>query len=1178
MADVPEAKPARCRHSNDGEQDEKTTRKAEQGKVASRKAPKASSQIASRSHGGSEASAQHSHGRRLSGSIDQGGSVSSEVPSSRGSVRSEVSSDKHRGSGRNSLASADTDSITSDVSAGKRSSVSGRYGSSEVQDGAYSTDEDLSKSASTLHGVRDGRSMGSMNSIGNEPQSDASDRHSEDNRRDDEYEVRNRASSRQTSSSAYSKELEYGDEGTPSDLTAVFSSFITVIHEETERLQRAESLGSIETSHVRGVLGELSETLRESEDQSLRLFEGIEAIREAAQGLKKTLEARLNRSNDAEAEAMVDEKDNTDNKKAHSRAVAAVTAAKALLAEVALDVASATQMAAEAETAAAEAAAAAETAKEELAEIEDRLDQVEDAERPEEDAASEASGAVDDEQKEDKEDAEDRLEDGPEEELSLNWDSQEKEENEDARSLSSRAPLRQGEDSVEGDAQEDEHEEDEEEKEDEGEENNEDVTVGDGENNKEEDDKPEDTPKPPPSPKRKRSIKENVLDWPHQILNLPDDDVTDDEIGCVIRLKEEYFTTTVPEFRCVINNNLSTDAVADSEELVSHVVTVEQVFDDDSNVIVSELEVPIVVAIPYNVSARMLSTKEFVVKFRGGNEDAWKVVPMLVADSSFEEHKGPFAEVRTYNLGSFAVVTRLNKERQTITKKGGVVKSSSDSRMNVSYPPGVCSLMSVTLQVQPAEQAVGDLRARMRHCSDLIAASPIIHLSHSPGKPFDTPVTVTIPCPPNPLKVPAATTANSTAGKTPEKQAPLSPDGAVIIRGTKSSIFGGDPAEDTLHLMHRQSNWGYWNEVENANIKQVRKDLVSIELDKPMDKVLILRMTADGRYPAKSVAQTFEKALQIKYATILLHHREDDPQRVLVQCVPSRQLEGALRRLNQDGYEGPPEPSGDIAMTEGQEITMRFTGNIKIVGRDQITFTFHTQRRNVIEFSIDEINKFGNHSSEEYRGMAEFYGRPRITLADMEDPEEVLLREADAKAAEKDSKHSGSSMLTKSDKKKPDGDGMGGRDYQQSLKKIETDLICKLPVSIPKAEPEPPLPPSRYRATAIDVGGTVSNANLRWLSTELGNEWESLSAALGIKRSRLQSIKRNNPIKVDQQVLDMLVTWRSMLPRAYDKERKLCRALVKCGRYDLAEELKERDATATEFSNNNVNMLDVDDY
>ena len=132
---------------------------------------------------------------------------------------------------------------------------------------------------------------------------------------------------------------------------------------------------------------------------------------------------------------------------------------------------------------------------------------------------------------------------------------------------------------------------------------------------------------------------------------------------------------------------------------------------------------------------------------------------------------------------------------------------------------------------------MGDLRARMRHCSDLIAASPIIHLTHSSNKPFDKSVTVTIPCPPNPLKGPAAGNPNLTPGiKAQEKQAPLSPDGAVIIRGTKSSIFGGDPAEDTLHLMHRQSNWGYWNEVENAQIKQIRKDLVSIEMDKPVEK------------------------------------------------------------------------------------------------------------------------------------------------------------------------------------------------------------------------------------------------------------------------------------------------------------------------------------------------------
>ena len=86
----------------------------------------------------------------------------------------------------------------------------------------------------------------------------------------------------------------------------------------------------------------------------------------------------------------------------------------------------------------------------------------------------------------------------------------------------------------------------------------------------------------------------------------------------------------------------------------------------------------------------------------------------------------------------------------------------------------------------------------------------------------------------------------------------------------------------------------------------------------------------------------------------------------------------------------------------------------------------------------------------------------------------------------------------------------------------------------------------------------MSNSNLKWLSTELGNEWESLAGYLGIKRSRMQSIKRNNPAKQEQQILDMLITWRSQVPKSYDKERKLCSALTRSGRYDLAEELRYR--------------------
>ncbi len=82
-------------------------------------------------------------------------------------------------------------------------------------------------------------------------------------------------------------------------------------------------------------------------------------------------------------------------------------------------------------------------------------------------------------------------------------------------------------------------------------------------------------------------------------------------------------------------------------------------------------------------------------------------------------------------------------------------------------------------------------------------------------------------------------------------------------------------------------------------------------------------MTAEPRYPIQNVTNTFEKALQIKYANIILQHREDDPQQVAVLCVPSKQLENALRRLGNDGYEAQVEPSQDIPMTEGQEITLR---------------------------------------------------------------------------------------------------------------------------------------------------------------------------------------------------------------------------------------------------------------
>ncbi|XP_071819294.1 uncharacterized protein [Apostichopus japonicus] len=569
----------------------------------------------------------------------------------------------------------------------------------------------------------------------------------------------------------------------------------------------------------------------------------------------------------------------------------------------------------------------------------------------------------------------------------------------------------------------------------------------------------------------------------------------------------------------------------------------------------------LVVAIPYTVTPRMASTRELVIKMKLDNEPTWSILPTLAQESVFPEHKGPFMEVRASRCGAFAVVARPLTDRVTITKKGGSLKSSIDARIALNYPEGISSLMTASLQVQPAEQAVSELKYRMKHCSDLISASPILHLTHSTPKEFEQPVSVTISCPPNPFKTSAVTStkADEKQDRTDKPTMPPSREDGVIIRSTKSSIFGGDPSEDALHVLHRPLSAKSWSEIDAIQIKQIRKDIVGLNLDRPYDRLLVLRMTADCHYPVENVANTFERALQIKYSKIILAHKVDDLETAMVLCVPTRQVEGVLRKLANDGFEAPSEMTEELPLTEGLEIEMRATGNIKVVNHETVKLVFHSQRRCAVDLRLDVANKYGNYSSSDYRGMLEFYGTPKIVLHDMEDPEEVLLKEAEAKVEAKKGKK----------EEKKDKKGKENKEQVQNMTTASSNWLCKLPVALPKREKEVDLTQVQSRAPIADVTGLTSNTNLQWLATELGNEWESLANYLGIKSNRLQSIKRNFPSNQEAQIFNTLLTWRSRMPKSYDKERKLLRGLTKCGRYDLSEELKYRDDEMEEDESTN---------
>ncbi|XP_071955228.1 death domain-containing protein 1-like isoform X2 [Antedon mediterranea] len=676
------------------------------------------------------------------------------------------------------------------------------------------------------------------------------------------------------------------------------------------------------------------------------------------------------------------------------------------------------------------------------------------------------------------------------------------------------------------------------------------------EDSKEEDNaaKREETPRPK-SPNLNNNDK--PLEWPHFTMHLP----SDDEISCFLRCRDGEFSSS--SLSCY-PDDISGDAIEDSEEVISNCIKLRDSRVGEGGDDYELLSYPIVVAIPYQINARLANTKEIVVKQKVVKEEQlsddnpevvktvyWKVLQPLATDSSIADYKGQFVEVAITRLTSFAVVARMVKDKMTIGKKGGVVKSTADHRVAITYPQGACTLVNLSLQIQPAESVATDLKARFRHCSDLIGASPILHMTHTPNKKFEKPISVAMPCPPNPNK---GNTPGNKASKSERKEIPpMVPEGAIIIRKTKKSSYGGD-SDDFLHALYKQTENGAWNDLEKVEIKQVRKDVVSLDLKRPVESLLVLRMGVETKYTPKQIATTFEQALQVKYANIILYHKVDSPEKIIVQIVPTRQLENVRRRLNNDDYDGPPEPSPDIPMTEGQEITLRLTGNVKIVDHEELKLTFHTQRTNTVEFTIKERNSFGNYSSSEYRGVAEFYGQSRVLIDEPDDPEEILLRESEAKAAEKKNKSS-------------DFGGAKGQKEQKAKEKIETsvskmpkDLLCKLAVSIPKSEPDPLMPASCFRTTALDGEGMVSNENLRWLSKELvGRGWEKLATSLGIKRNRMQSIKRRNPSKTEEaQVLDMLITWRCMMPKAYNKEKKLAAALVNCGCYDLSEELKDR--------------------
>lgn len=77
-----------------------------------------------------------------------------------------------------------------------------------------------------------------------------------------------------------------------------------------------------------------------------------------------------------------------------------------------------------------------------------------------------------------------------------------------------------------------------------------------------------------------------------------------------------------------------------------------------------------------------------------------------------------------------------------------------------------------------------------------------------------------------------------------------------------------------------------------------------------------------------SSVKSLEEAMLSITVCIVLYHQKDNPHRIVILVVPSKDLHQVLRNLRLEASSGPPEPSRRFQVKEGEQLLLRFTGNI----------------------------------------------------------------------------------------------------------------------------------------------------------------------------------------------------------------------------------------------------------
>ncbi|KAF0029282.1 hypothetical protein F2P81_018387 [Scophthalmus maximus] len=421
--------------------------------------------------------------------------------------------------------------------------------------------------------------------------------------------------------------------------------------------------------------------------------------------------------------------------------------------------------------------------------------------------------------------------------------------------------------------------------------------------------------------------------------------------------------------------------VTGSEELVSRVIRVR--VHGGAN-----LHFPVTVVVPFCARYRG-NYRDVAVKIVDGERRASYVTP-TTTEGTYGGQRGSFAEVRVYSLGLFAVVSCLKRENYTVPRRGLSLKLPVDPRICLNYLPGAFTtpVMAQTT-IQPVDTVLlAAVKSRRDVYRSVVSTSPLVHLAHPTSQPLRRPLTVTLPCPPNPEK------KRDTRGRgRPTERRHSGPAAPAWDQpaGHGVRILGASlkPPKETSNelLVVLGSREKQWRVLEKVPVRSQQKGLASFELTESLDRLLVVRLLSPLQPCHLSLlAQELEESIGRHAVTLVLQCRRDDPHAVLVAALPSRDLSWELGKLRAQGYGGLPQTSPDISMREGDQLLLCFSGNVTStsdrnnqndVPRERLAF--HSQRTNHLLVRLTEVDPFGNYSSPHYKGAAAFY---KVTRAD----------------------------------------------------------------------------------------------------------------------------------------------------------------------------------------------------